>query len=114
MKFRHIVIWAAAAALPQLTLAADSPIELGALHAVFDFCAKIDPAQSNSFNGQAESLFNGLGRPQVTALLENSAYKQGYENLTKSLRELPHGEAVPACRAISGPSPGGDPDRGHK
>jgi len=102
MKVRHLVCWSALAALPQLALAADPPGELGALQAVYDFCAKVDPAQSKDFGNQAGLLFKGLTQRQINAIRGGAEYHRGYQMLTGILPELQKSDAVQGCQAISG------------
>jgi hypothetical protein len=108
MRFRAVFLYAAVAFLPQLALAARPPGEVGALQAVFDFCAKTDPAQRGDFDRQADSLFRGLTAAQIAAMRQSSEYKRGYQMLAGILPGV--NQPVQACHAISGvPTPHGPP-----
>jgi hypothetical protein len=100
MKVRHLVCWCAAAALPQLALAAHPPGELGALQAVFDFCTKVDPAQQKAFDLQAKAEYHGLTPNQIAAIVNGSEYKRGYSLLSSSLPTLNASDATSGCAAL--------------
>jgi hypothetical protein len=100
MKIRHVV-WSLIAALPQLALAGTSSEDLGALQAVHDFCAKLDPSHAKDYEKQADALFYGLTPKQVSAIRGSSQYKTAYASLTSVLPELPNDAAtVKACSSI--------------
>ena len=102
MKIRHVV-WSLIAAFPQLALAGTSSEDLGALQAVHDFCAKLDPSHAKGYEKQADALFHGLTPKQVLAIRGSSQYKTAYQSLTSVLPELPNDAAtVKACSAMLG------------
>jgi hypothetical protein len=108
MKFRAGLLWMALTCLPQLALAARPPGEVGALQAVYDFCAKIDPSQRGDFDRQADSLFRGLTAAEIAAMRHSGEYKRGYQMLAGILPGV--NQPVQACHAISGaPAPQGPP-----
>jgi hypothetical protein len=102
MRFRAGLLWMALTCLPQLSLAANPPGEVGALQAVYDFCAKVDPSESKDFERSADSLVRGLSPAQVAALRQSAEYKRGYHMLAGILPEIKGNDAVLACQAISG------------
>ena len=102
MRFPTVIWFAAVAVLPQLTLAATPPGEVGALQAVFDFCTKADPKQHEAFDRQADALFHGLTHQQIAALRKTSEYQRGYQMLAGLLPGLRNNDAVEGCQAISG------------
>ena len=99
MRFRAVFLYVAVAFLPQLALAATPPGEVGALQAVFDFCAKVDPSQRVDFDRQAKLLFTGLTAAQITAMRQSSEYKRGYHMLAGVLPGV--NQPVQACHAIT-------------
>ena len=102
MRFRAVVsCFATIAFLPQLALAAHPAGEIGALQAVYDFCAKVDSNQSKDFEKQADSLFKGLTPAQIVALRKSTEYRRGYQLLAGSLPAFKGQDAVLACQAIS-------------
>lgn len=106
MRFPAVISCLALGGLPQLGLAADTPGEVGALQAVFDFCTKADPSQTKKFERHSDELFRGLSPARITALRESSEYKRGYHVLASVLPEVKGQDAVVACAAIPGvPTP---------
>jgi hypothetical protein len=104
MNVRRVMCWCVVAALPQLALAGTSPEDRGALQAVHDFCAKIDPSHAKNYEKQADALFYGLTAKQLSAIRSSTLYKTGYQSLTSVLPELPNDAAtIQACNAILGP-----------
>jgi hypothetical protein len=104
MKVRHVICCSAVAVLPQLALAATPSGEFGAFQAVFDSCAKVDPAQSKYFGGRADSLFRGLTKPQVAKIRQSAEYKRGYQLLATVLHQMPANQAAEGCGALVPPS----------
>jgi hypothetical protein len=108
MRLRAVFLYVAVAFLPQLALAATPPGEMGALQAVFDFCAKVDPSQRLDFDRQAKLLVKSLTAAQIAAMRQSSEYKRGYQMLAGILPGV--NQPVEACHAISGvPRPLGRP-----
>lgn len=107
MRFRAVLGCFAMALLPQLALAARPPGELGALQAVFSFCAKADPAERANYDRQADSLFRGLTPQQIAAVRQTAEYKRGYRMLAGILPGAK--DPVLACQAISAVPPPGLP-----
>jgi hypothetical protein len=105
MRFRVGLLWLALTCLPQLALAALPPGEVGALQAVYDFCAKADPSESKDFERHADMLIKGLTPAELAALRQTSEYRRGYHMLAGLLPELKGNDAVVACHAISGGHP---------
>jgi hypothetical protein len=102
MRFQAVIGCLAIGLLPQLGLAAEPPGEVGALQAVYDFCAKVDPSEAKNFEKRADSLVRGLSPAQVAHLRQGAEYKRGYHMLASVLPELKGNDAVVACQAISG------------
>lgn len=101
MRFRAVICWCAVGLLPQLALAARPPGEVGALHAVYDFCTRVDPTQRKDFDKEADALFRGLSPAQAAALRQTAEYKRGYQMLAGILPDLRGDDAVRACQTIS-------------
>ncbi len=101
MRFRAVVGCFVIALLPQLALAARPPGEVGALQAVFEFCAKVDPAESKDYDKQADALFEGLTPRQIASLRRGAEYHRGYQLLAGTLPAFKGQDAVLACQAIS-------------
>jgi hypothetical protein len=101
MRFRAGLLWVALTCLPQFALAARPPGEVGALQAVFAFCAKVDSTERAAYDRQADSLFKGLTPRQIASLRQSTEYKRGYQTLAGILPEIKGNEAVVACQAIS-------------
>src|SRR6202162_208472 len=99
MRFRAVLGCFAIALLPQLALAARPPGELGALQAVFSFCAQADPPERANYDRQADSLFRGLTPQQIAAVRQSAEYKRGYRMLAGILPGAK--DPVLACQAIS-------------
>jgi hypothetical protein len=104
MKVFRFVCLSAAAALPQLALAAQPPGQVGAFQAIDDFCSKVDPAQHSAFSKEGNSLYAGLTQEQITALRASAEYQRGYKMLSAVLPELTNGDAYQGCQVISGSS----------
>jgi len=109
MRFPAVITCLALGLLPQLGLAAEPPGEAGALQAVYDYCARVDPTQAKNFEKRADSLVRGLSPTQAAALRAGSEYKRGYHMLASVLPELKGNDAVVACQAISGVRPAPPP-----
>jgi hypothetical protein len=101
MRFHAVIGCFAVAFLPQLALAARPPGEVGALQAVFAFCAKVDSTERTAYDRQADSLFKGLTPREIASLRQSTEYKRGYQTLAGILPEIKDNEAVVACQAIS-------------
>jgi len=99
MRFRAVVGCFAIALLPQLALAARPPGEVGALQAVYEFCAKVDPTGRQDYDRQADSLFSGLTPRQIVAMRQSTEYKRGHQMLAGILPRV--NDPVLACHAIS-------------
>jgi len=105
MNIRHVVFWSvvAVAALPRWGLAAESREEIGALQAVFSFCATLDPSHAKGYEKQGDVLSHGLTLQQLVQIRASAAYKDAYRSLGVALGELPDDAAtIHACEAILG------------
>lgn len=115
MKIRHILLVCSAAAMPQLATAdhaVTNPGELGQMHALVDFCTRIDPQNSDSFRAEWHSIVGGQSQIE-----QNSAYKQQYAALTSQLAKLPWDVSQAICtltaewwNGTAGRGHGGDGD----
>ena len=105
MSIRHVVFWSvvAIAALPCWGLAAESREEIGALQAVFNFCATLDPSHAKEYEKQGDAWTHGLTLQQLLQIRASAAYKDAYQSLGVALGELPNDAAtIHACEAILG------------
>jgi hypothetical protein len=105
MNIRHGVFWSvvAIAALPRWGLAAESREEIGALQAVFNFCATHDPSHAKEYEKQGDTWTHGLTLQQLLEIRASAAYKDAYRSLGVALGELPDDAAtIHACEAILG------------
>lgn len=78
MRFQTVIACLSLAVVPGLALAEQLPGEVGALNAVYDFCAKVDSAQRADFERHADLLFKGLSPSKVAALRASPEYQRGY------------------------------------
>ena len=81
--------------MPQLATAdhaVTNPGELGQMHALVDFCTRIDPQNSDSFRAEWHSIVGGQSQIE-----QNSAYKQQYAALTSQLAKLPWDVSQAIC-----------------
>lgn len=81
--------------MPQLATAdhaVTNPAELGQMHALVDFCTRIDPQNSASFRAEWHSLVGGQSQIE-----QNSDYKQQYAAVTSELAKLPSDVSHAIC-----------------
>jgi hypothetical protein len=105
MNIRHVVFWSvvASAALPRWGLAAESREQIGALQAVFNFCATLNPSHAKEYEKHGDALSHGLTPQQLVQIRASAAYKDAYQSLGVALGELPNDAAtIHACEAILG------------
>ena len=116
---RILLLLCVAAATPQLAtadLAVTNPAGLGQVHALLDFCSRVDPQNSVSFNAEWQSIV-GNQSSLLAQIEQNSVYKREYDAFTSELNKLPRGETstickVSAARWNAAPGENGDDGRG--
>ena len=107
---RHIgstwMLTCAAAALPLLVQADESPIDgraLGATEAILNYCAKIDPKAAVRYQQQIKLLVQGVREAVLAQVRSSEAYKQGRESAEDSLTKVDENDAKQGVRGIRGP-----------
>jgi hypothetical protein len=100
MKLSRILFACAAiggtqAALADLTNA--NPAGLGQSAAIMQFCAKVDPSDSATFQAMWSDIV-GAGQQSHLAGIESSgAYKQSFDRVTAMLKAIPKNQLAKGC-----------------
>ncbi len=81
---------------------APSPQALGAVEAILDKCAAIDPPNAERYHSQAQMLTQGVSPDDVAKTRKTDAYKQAYDASMESLRAIVVADAVKTCRGSLG------------
>jgi hypothetical protein len=78
--------------------AAPSPQALGAVEAILDKCAQIDPTNADRYHGQLEMVTQGADAKSVAKVRESGEYRQAYDSATESLTDIVEADAVKSCK----------------
>ena len=104
MKASRIVLLCTAIVLPGLASASSaiSPQSLGIVQAILDFCAKVDPKDSDSFEALGKKL-TGLSGHDLATLRGNPAYQDEFAGISDALAQSAPKDAARTCAAGAGP-----------
>jgi hypothetical protein len=104
MKASRILLLCAAIALPALASANSeiSPQAVGIVQAILDFCAKVDPKDSDSFEALGKKL-TGLSGHDLATLRGNPAYQDALAGISDALAQSAPKDAARTCAAGVGP-----------
>jgi hypothetical protein len=100
MKVSRILLLCSAVALPHMAmadLASTNPAGLGDVHALLDFCTKVDPKDAASFQAEWASIIGGASSKQVSGAEGGGAYQTAYDYLMGVLAKLPKGDVSRIC-----------------
>lgn len=70
---------------------------LGTLEGVLDFCGKVNPTASSTYQQLDALLTNGLTPASVTQSRKNQDYKNSHAKISQQLGELSKKQAVDSC-----------------
>jgi hypothetical protein len=100
MKASRVLLLCAAIALPGLASATSeiSPQGVGIVQAILDFCANVDPKDSDSFEALGKRV-TGLSEHDLATVRGNPAYQDARDMLAKSAPK----DAARTCAASVGP-----------
>ncbi len=100
MKVSRTLALCAASALSSFALASSSipPQSAGTLQAILDFCAKVDPKDSDSFQALGKKL-TGLSEHELATVRGDPVYQDARDTLAKSAPK----DAARTCAASVGP-----------
>ena len=104
MKVSRILLLCAAIASPALASANSeiAPQAVGIVQAILDFCAKVDPKDSDSFEALGKKL-TGLSGHDLATLRGNPAYQDAFAGISDALAQSAPKDAARTCAASAGP-----------
>jgi hypothetical protein len=122
MSFRHAVLLCAAALIPQFALAGNAPSiahgaplmskqsvqktpapvaqEIGLVDGLFDFCAKVDPADKAQLERKRKQMLPKLSEDRLQAVRHGAEYHAAYGMVQSVFQGLSNPDAVRNCSAI--------------
>jgi hypothetical protein len=103
MKFpAALLLLCAAALIPQVSLAdaPHTPMEVGMMQAVFDFCSKSDPKNDKRFGQKATALLGNLSDQDSANLHSNVDFRRGYGIMESLLDNVRKADAVKGCAEL--------------
>jgi hypothetical protein len=102
MKFPAALLLCAAALIPQVSLAdaPHTPMEVGMMQAVFDFCSKSDPTNDRRFGQKATALLGNLSDHDRDDLHNNMDFQRGYGIMASLLDKVRKADAVQGCAEL--------------
>ena len=72
---------------------------LGTVEGVISFCTKIDASSVSSYKKVDEFMIDGQSSKAIWQIRDSEAYESAYGQVTKTLKALPHNQALATCKA---------------
>jgi hypothetical protein len=102
MKVPAALLLCAAALIPPVSLAdaPHTPMEVGMMQAVFDFCSKADPKNDQRFDQKARALLGNMSDHDRDDSRNNVDFQQGYRIMESLLDKVHKADAVRGCAEL--------------
>ena len=102
MKFPAALLLCAAAMIPQVSLAdaPHTPLEVGMMKAVFDFCSKSEPEHDRRFDEKARELLGNLSDHDRDDSHKNVDFQRGYQIMESLLVKVRKADAARGCAEL--------------
>jgi len=102
MKIHRIICFGAALVIPQLALAKlPMPNDaFGKMEGTLDFCAQADPPSASKYQERKKVIAGDASEKDVEEARKTQEYKDGYQEITDQLAQVPKDKVVKACTAF--------------
>jgi hypothetical protein len=87
---------------PAGTSSGTNPQALGMAHGILDFCSKVDPKDSATFQQEWATIVAGTSPTQLASFEGSSGYKSGYDLVTGMLGKLSAQTTASGCAGGAG------------
>jgi|GEM_PF-5878430 len=78
---------------------------LGSVQATLEFCARVDPAQANTYAAFSNRMVEGASADDLNVARRSPEYRDAFETMREQLSKVEAREAAPSCRSLVGTTP---------